>query len=65
MTCLHKSALCLNEYELIRKYRCGTCSSVRSAIVGIYPCGKARSSPPSEGLTQGREDAIVGSDYGL
>ena len=28
MTCLHKSALCLNEYELIRKYRCGTCSSV-------------------------------------
>ena len=28
MTCLHKSVLCLNEYELIRKYRCGTCSGV-------------------------------------
>ena len=28
MTCLHKSVRCLNEYELIRKYRCGTCSGV-------------------------------------
>ena len=28
MTCPHKSVLCLNEYELIRKYRCSTCSGV-------------------------------------
>ena len=28
MKCPHKSVHCLNEYELIRKYRCGTCSGV-------------------------------------
>jgi hypothetical protein len=28
MTCTHKIVLCLNEYELIRKYRCEACSQV-------------------------------------
>ena len=28
MTCPHNAVLCLNEYELIRKYRCSTCSGV-------------------------------------
>lgn len=32
MSCLHKSVLCLNEYELIRKYRCGTCSGVMMCV---------------------------------
>lgn len=28
MTCLHDSVQCLNEYELIRKYRCDACDGV-------------------------------------